>query len=83
MSIVMTPPVTSRVQSRGEWSFPVPWSRAEEVRSRLRRCGLPATVCLDPLAREARLEPWPGVAVQPFVTALRECLERDTFGRRA
>lgn len=82
MSILISPHVTSQVQVRGEWSFPVPWTRADEVRTRLRRRGLPATVCLDPLAHEARLEPWPGVAVQHFITALRECLERDTLGRK-
>ena len=82
MSAPISPPVTSHVQHRGQWSFPIPWTRADAVRMQLRQRGLPATVCLDPQTREARLEPWPGVAVQPFVAALRECLERDPLGRR-
>lgn len=81
MSAIIPPPVTSHVQYRSQWSFPVPWARANEVRARLARVGLPATLCLHPRTREARLEPWPGVAVQLFMTALRDCLERDRLGR--
>jgi hypothetical protein len=46
--------------TRGPWSVTVPWDKADNLRSRLARRGLLTTVCLDPEARIARLEPWPG-----------------------
>ena len=82
MSAIVPPPVSSHVQYRSQWSFPVPWTRAAEVRRRLLRRGLPATVCLHPRTQEARIEPWPGIEVQPFVKALYECLQQEPLGRR-
>jgi hypothetical protein len=53
----------SRVTSEcGRWYVSVPWEQADNLRSRLKRRGCPSTVCLDPLARQARLELWPGVS---------------------
>ena len=43
------------------WGVTVPWDQADNLRCRLVRRGLPTTVCLDPEARVARLEPWPGI----------------------
>jgi hypothetical protein len=53
------PPVTSE---SGRWYVSVPWEQADNLRSRLMRRGCPSTLCLDPLARRARLELWPGVS---------------------
>jgi hypothetical protein len=38
----------------------VPWARSEEWQTRLRRAGIPSTLQLDPVSREAHLEVWPG-----------------------
>jgi hypothetical protein len=35
---------------------PVAWNRAEALQTYLRTNGLPSTLCLEPLAREAYLE---------------------------
>jgi hypothetical protein len=55
---------------RGRWYVTVPWDRAENLRSRLARRGLPATLCLDPEGRVARLELWPGVSPDRVVAEL-------------
>jgi hypothetical protein len=34
----------------------VPWQRADELRSRLHERGIPATACLEPAERLARLQ---------------------------
>lgn len=82
MSMLVPPPLSPHAAYRSRWSFPVPWHRADEVRSRLCRRGYPATVCLDPSSRDARLEPWPGVSVHVFAAALNECLSTNSLGRR-
>ena len=63
MRTVSCAQVGSRVTSEcGRWYVSVPWEQADNLRSRLTRRGCPSTVCLDPLARRARLELWPGVS---------------------
>ncbi len=52
-----TPGVT---MIRGRLCVAVPWDRAEEWQTRLRREGIPTTLQLDPLWRESLLEVWPG-----------------------
>ncbi len=52
-------PVTSEC---GRWYVSVPWEQADNLRNKLKRRGCPSTLCLDPLARRARLELWPGVS---------------------
>jgi hypothetical protein len=53
----------TRVSSEcGRWYVSVSWDQAENLQSRLKRRGCPSTVCLDPHARSARLELWPGVS---------------------
>ena len=54
----------------GRWSVPIPWRRARDLQFRLRERGCPATVCLDPALRAARLEPWPGVDPSHFMAEL-------------
>ena len=46
----------------GRWYVTVPWEQADNLRNELERRGCPSTLCLDPLARRARLELWPGVS---------------------
>jgi hypothetical protein len=82
MSVLVPPSLPAHVAYRNRWAFPVPWDRADDLRSRMKKRGYPATVCLDPSSREAKLEPWPGVSVHVFAAALNECLRTDTFGRR-
>lgn len=80
MSVLVPPQLPAPVAYRSRWAFPVPWERADDLRSRLRKRGYPATVCLDPEDRSARLEPWPGVSAHLFAAALGECLAQN--GRR-
>jgi hypothetical protein len=54
---------------------PVPWRKADEVQSRLRRHGIRSTLHLDPARREARLEVWPGQDAA-LVQAVLEALQR-------
>ena len=61
------PQVTSE---RGRWYVPVAWDAADNVQAFLKRKGLRATVCLDPEARRARLELWPGVCPDAVLAAL-------------
>jgi hypothetical protein len=63
MGIALSTQTSSRVTSEcGRWYVSVAWEQADNLRSRLKRKGCPSTVCLDPLARRARLELWPGVS---------------------
>lgn len=55
----MSPTCPPPAEARGV-VLPVRWDRAAEAHARVRRAGCPATLCLDPAAREARLELWPG-----------------------
>ncbi len=52
---------TPVISARGRWYIPVPWEQADDLHFQLRRRGCPATLCLDPDSRSARLELWPGV----------------------
>jgi len=51
-------------------SIPVPWGRADDLHYRLRKGGLPTTLCLDFENRVARIEPWPGVSAEAVLVAL-------------
>ena len=62
------PQVTSE---RGRWYVPVPWDAADNVQVFLKRKGFRSTVCLDPEARRARLELWPGVCPDAVLAALQ------------
>ena len=55
---------------RGRWYVSVPWDQADNLRNRLKRRGCPSTLCLDPLARQARLELWPGVSPDQVLSEL-------------
>lgn len=60
----------SCVSSLGLWSVSIPWRRASDLQTRLRKRGCPATVCLDPEGRSAWLEPWPEVDPSLFMAEL-------------
>jgi hypothetical protein len=62
------PQITSEC---GRWYVSVPWDRADSLRSRLMRRGCPSTLCMDPLARQARLELWPGVTPDQVLAELQ------------
>jgi hypothetical protein len=63
MGTVSSATAGSHVTSEcGRWYVSVPWEQADNLRNRLNRRGCPSTLCLDPLARRARLELWPGVS---------------------
>jgi hypothetical protein len=52
---------TTRQLLRATWEqdrliVPVPWNQAEALQTHLRKHGMPSTLCLEPLAREAYLE---------------------------
>jgi hypothetical protein len=73
MSAPVAEPVTAQlVSERGRWLVPVPWQTADQLRASLCRRGYPSTLCLDPEAREARLELWPGVSPAEFLAALEQ-----------
>jgi hypothetical protein len=76
-----TAPLLQPVSDRGRCYLPVPWDRADDLHVRLRRLGHPSTLCLDPEARQARLELWPGVPPESAVTALGELLSACTPAR--
>ena len=66
-----TPSPSARVLAAGDRCLiPVPWSRADRVHYQLRQRGFPATLCIDPEARVARLEFWPGVDREAALAAL-------------
>jgi hypothetical protein len=44
------------ISEQGKWYVPVPWNNADEVHQYLLQRDCPATLCLNPAAREARLE---------------------------
>jgi hypothetical protein len=60
------------VSESGRRYVPVVWDAAENLRSALRRLGYPSTLCLNPEAREARLELWPDVNPAEFLAALEQ-----------
>lgn len=64
----------ARALPPGGRSVPVPWARADRLHAALGRRGYPCTLCLDPLDRVARLEPWPGVDPAAALAALGELL---------
>jgi hypothetical protein len=78
MSVLVPPPLPAPIAYRSRWAFPVPWDRADDLRLRLSKRGYPATVCLNPEDRTARLEPWPGVSTHLFAAALGEYLAQPT-----
>jgi hypothetical protein len=41
---------------QGKWYVPVPWNNADELHQYLLQYDCPATLCLNPASREARLE---------------------------
>src|SRR5690242_15219074 len=55
---------------------PVPAPCAERLQGELWRRGFPSTVCLEGYARDARLEPWPGVELEGLRAALDELRHR-------
>ncbi len=60
--------------------IPIPWEGADALREALLQRGCPATLCLDPENRQARLELWPGVTAE----AVRAVLDaRRAEGRPA
>ena len=69
-----SPPLTSE---RGRWYVAVPWDCAHQWHARLGREGLQSTLCLDPAAREARLELWQGVDPQRALAVLQEMRPPD------
>jgi hypothetical protein len=48
----------------------VPWCAAEALREALAKHGCPTTLCLDPEARQARLELWPEVTAEAVQAVL-------------
>jgi hypothetical protein len=44
------------ISEQGKWYVPVPWNNADEIHQYLLQCNCPATLCLNPAGREARLE---------------------------
>jgi len=64
-----TPQVTA---VRNRLYVRVPWNRAEEWQTRLRRAGIPTTLQLDPFSRESHLEVWPGPDENRVRAALEE-----------
>lgn len=48
----------------GKFSLQVPWLRAEQWQSNLRNAGIGSTLHLDPLQRQARLEPWTNLTAE-------------------
>ncbi|MCZ2341061.1 MAG: hypothetical protein LC104_04600 [Bacteroidales bacterium] len=67
MPSVSTSPCMS---SLGRWSVSIPWNRARDLQTRLRKRGCPSTVCLDYEDKIARLEPWPEVDPSQFMAEL-------------
>lgn len=65
-----TPPEFRVMSERGRLYVPVPWELADNLQDHLNRQGLRSTVCLDPEARRAHLELWPGVSPDAVLTAL-------------
>jgi hypothetical protein len=64
-----TPGITT---VRGRLRVQVPWDRAEEWQTRLRRQGIPTTLQLDPVWRESHLEAWPGADAGRLQAALQQ-----------
>jgi hypothetical protein len=58
----------------------VPWDEADCLRESLSKHGCPTTLCLDPEARQARLELWPGVTPEA-VRAVLDARWTDHRGR--
>lgn len=58
----------------------VPWDEADCLRETLSKHGCPTTLCLDPEARRARLELWPGVTPEA-VRAVLDARRTDRRGR--
>jgi hypothetical protein len=56
----------------------VPWDEADCLRETLSKHRCPTTLCLDPEARQARLELWPGVTPE----AVRAVLDARRSDRR-
>lgn len=61
---------------------PIPWEGADALREALLKHGCPATLCLDPETRHARLELWPGVTAEAIRAVLdaRRPERRETTG---
>jgi hypothetical protein len=58
--------------ARNRLCVQVPWNRAEEVQTRLRRQGIGSTLHLNPAERVASLELWPGVDAEKAQAALEK-----------
>ncbi len=54
------------------YAIPVPWEKADEWQARLRDRGIPATVVMEPLEKEAHLELSPGVDVRQVRSLIDE-----------
>jgi hypothetical protein len=55
---------------RGHVCVTVPWGRAEQLQTRLRKRGIRSTLHLDPQTRAACLEVWPGADEDEVQAAL-------------
>ena len=72
MTTVSADHIGEVIREQGRCYIPVPWSRADELRSRLRRLGYASTLCLDPRNRQARIE----LAADADVDAALEALAK-------
>jgi hypothetical protein len=59
------------ISNLGRWSVAIPWNRADDIQTRLRKRGCPTTVCLNPEDRMAWLEPWPEVDPSQLLAELK------------